>query len=377
MTAPTAAPLRTWITERLSREISQSIERLRRSDDVRHVALMPDVHLAKEVCVGAVVATKQLIYPEAVGGDIGCGMAALAIHANASVISDERAAANLLAGLYEHVPANRHRRRAELPCCLESSGLSDARLQHLAERDGRVQLGTLGRGNHFVEFQADQDGRLWVMIHSGSRAMGQAIIEHHLRTAQRADSGLRFLSCEEGSGPLYLSDAEWARTYARENRLAMLTAIERLLQRLFNVTTDWDSLIHCDHNHVRRERHQDTLLWVHRKGAQSAMDNEPGIVPGSMGTVSFHTSGRGCADALTSCSHGAGRRLSRSEARQQVSGKAFARQVGRLWFDHRQMAKLRDEAPAAYKDIRAVMRAQKDLVRIVRELRPVLCHKGV
>jgi tRNA-splicing ligase RtcB len=370
------ARLTTWLFEPLAPDVTRSVDRLRHAPDVRHMAMMPDVHLARDVCIGAVVATESLIYPAAVGGDIGCGMIALAFAADASLLHDEKAAAKVLSGLYERVPSNKHRKPRELPDRLRETPLSDSRLQRLASRDGRVQFGTLGRGNHFLEFQADQDGRLWGMIHSGSRAMGQAIMAHHLEATQHAATGLKSLHSAEGSGPLYLADAHWARAYAGANRLAMLSAVTRLLHDLFGVASDWDSLIHCDHNHVQQEPHFGKTLWVHRKGAQSAYVDQPGIVPGSMGAASFHTMGRGCQDALMSCSHGAGRRLSRTEARQQVSGREFARQVGKLWYDHRRAAKLRDEAPSAYKDIRQVMRAQRDLTRIIRELRPLLTYKG-
>ncbi|MDC0935730.1 RtcB family protein [Pirellulales bacterium] len=371
-----SAPLTTWLAEPLSKEVTLSVERLRCSDDVQHVALMPDAHLAKDVCIGAVVATKDLVYPAAVGGDIGCGMAALSFDAEAAVLDDERAAAKILSGLYEHVPANKHRTPRDMPKTIDTNALSDSRLQRLAKREGRVQLGTLGRGNHFLEFQSDVDGKLWVMIHSGSRAMGQGIMTHHLKHTRQSASGLKWLHSNEENGSAYLEDAEWARAYARENRTAMLGAVTQLLLKLFGVAPECESIIHCDHNHVQQEVHQGETLWIHRKGAQSACENEPGIIPGSMGSASFHTLGRGYGKALSSCSHGAGRQLSRMEARRRVSGKEFARQVGKLWYDHRRAAKLRDEAPSAYKDIRKVMKAQRGLTRIVRELQPLLTYKG-
>jgi len=377
MTHTHLAPLTTWLTDPLSKEVSQSVERLRRSDDVGQVALMPDVHLAREVCIGAVVATTELIYPSAVGGDIGCGMAALGFNAEASVIDDERSAAKILSGLYEFVPANKHRQPRDLPESLSISSISDSNLQRVAKRDGRVQLGTLGRGNHFLEFQAEDDGRLWVMVHSGSRAVGQAVMERYQRSATAGTTGLKWLNTAEGQGQAYLADANWARKYASENRLTMLKAVTQLLQNLFGITAEWDSLVHCDHNHVQRELHDGELRWIHRKGAQSAKPDEPGIVPGSMGAPSFHTIGRGCEAALMSCSHGAGRKLSRTEARRTIGVKEFARQVGGLWFDHRRTVKLRDEAPSAYKDIRKVMKTQRVLTRAIRELRPVLTYKGI
>lgn len=370
------APLSAWAIQRLPTEVDAAVDRLRAAEDVAHVAIMPDVHVAADVCIGAVVATQTLLYPQAVGGDIGCGMAALAFDLEADALDDERAAASMLAGLYEHVPSNRLRRAQELPVALAPSQLTDARLGKLATRDGAVQLGTLGRGNHFLEFQADSAGRLWALVHSGSRAMGQSITAHHLARAAPTPSKLAALHASDESGRAYLADLAWGRAYAAESRLAMLRAVERLVGSLFATAADWDSLVHSDHNHVRQEAHGDRQLWVHRKGAQPASDGAPGIVPGSMGTPSFHTVGRGCAAALESCSHGAGRRLSRAEARRAVSEKEFARQVGRLWYDRRRAETLRDEAPAAYNDIRLVMRAQQELTKIVRELRPLLSYKG-
>lgn len=371
------ATLAAWLPEAMQPEVAQSIDRLRRLEDVCQVAVMPDVHLARDVCVGTVVATSRLIYPAAVGGDIGCGMLALAFDAEAGVIDDERAAAKLLAGLQIAVPSNKHRQRRTLPEGLRQLSLSHRNLERLAERDGRVQLGTLGRGNHFLEFQADQDGRLWVMIHSGSRAVGQAITEHHRRQGEDAHVGLKCLDGESDLGRAYLFDHDWARAYAAENRLAMLDAVLELMRMLFGVSGDWATLVHGDHNHVRRETHEGRVLLVHRKGAQSARADEPGVIPGSMGATSYNTRGRGCPGALASCSHGAGRQLSRAAALQQVSVKQFSREIGRLWCDRRLVSRLREEAPSAYKDIRAVMRAQRELTRIERELRPILTYKGV
>jgi tRNA-splicing ligase RtcB (3'-phosphate/5'-hydroxy nucleic acid ligase) len=370
------APVKVWLSHPLPTDVSDSVDRLRRSDDVQKVAIMPDVHLSQEVCVGAVVATSRLIYAAAVGGDIGCGMLALGFEADATTIDNERNAATILAALYEHVPSNKHRHARDLPDSLDTSLLTSPYLQRLAGRDGRVQFGTLGRGNHFLEFQADHNNGLWVMIHSGSRAVGQAVATLHLERAVRSQAGLMHLDSTEDAGAAYLADMRWARAYAAENRLAMLTAVVDIIGKHFNIAADWNSLIHCDHNHVQREQHDGRTLWVHRKGAQSAAVDEPGVIPGSMGTASFHVAGRGCADSFTSCSHGAGRAFSRSEARQRVGRKDFSRQLGDVWYDHRKAEALRDEAPAAYKDIRQVMKSQRDLTRVVRELRPVLNYKG-
>lgn len=372
--------VRCWLTEPLARDVAMSVEKLAAAEDVQHVAVMPDVHLAGDVCIGTVLATSNSIYPAAVGGDIGCGMAAVAFDAEADFVSDELGAASVLAGLYKRVPSNRHPGATMadgLPSMLETSSLSDPRLNKLKHRDGRVQFGTLGRGNHFLEFQADHENRLWLMVHSGSRAMGQAITAHHLRSATPSTGGLLYFDASTEAGRAYLDDVAWARNYARQNRLAMVGAVCSLMAELFGSAADESSLIESDHNHVRRETHFGKQLWIHRKGAQSARLDEPGIIPGSMGTSSFHVAGRGCADALVSSSHGAGRKLARTDARRSIGRRQFHREMQAVWFDHRRADALRDEAPSAYKDIHAVMRAQKELTRIVRELQPLLSYKGV
>lgn len=373
------AVLRAWLADPLGSDVRQSIDKLVQTDDVQYVAVMPDVHLAGEVCVGIVLATAELIYPAAVGGDIGCGMAALPLDASADLLASDVRAARLLEALYERIPGNKHGRATmpTLPKELLLTPLSHPSLEKLKGRDGRVQLGTLGRGNHFLEFQADEQDRLWLMVHSGSRAMGQAITAWHLSRATPAGRNqLPALDAGTPEGAAYLHDVSWAARYARENRRAMIIAAAECVERLFGTSWDESTLVDTDHNHVRREEHFGHVWLVHRKGAQSARDGEVGIVPGSMGTASFHVTGRGVVEALASCSHGAGRRLSRGEARSRIGTRQLAQQMRHVWFDHRRADALRDEAPLAYKDVHAVMRAQKELVRIERQLRPLLSYKG-
>lgn len=374
-----AADVYRWLAEPMPQDVAASIERLASSADVRHVAVLPDVHLAADVCIGTAVATSQLLYPAAIGSDIGCGIAAVKFHSDSDWLSDERAAAGLLARLYQCVPSNRHSKATmpdALPETLTAAPLSDERLEKQKSRDGRVQFGTLGRGNHFIEFQTDQQNQLWLMVHSGSRGMGKAISAFHQRNAVTTHSGLCCLDAETPAGVAYLNDVRWAQAYAAENRRAMISAIAEALAGLVDIEIDASTLVQSDHNHVRRERHFGQWFWVHRKGTQSAQNDEPGIIPGSMGSTSFHVAGRGCEPSLHSSSHGAGRQRSRSEARRTVSARDLQRQMAGIWFDHRAVAALRDEAPSAYKDIHAVMRAQRSLTRIVRELRPRLSYKA-
>jgi tRNA-splicing ligase RtcB len=308
-------------------------------------------------------------------------MAAIRFHGSADLLSTETAAARLLAGLYRLVPTMRHARATmptSLPEPLASMPLSHPALERLKPRDGRVQLGTLGRGNHFLEFQRDEDDALWVLVHSGSRGLGQAVSAHHAEVARPLpkSAGLYGFEAESPEGEAYLADAAWAEHYAEANRAAMIGAATGLMRELFDVAAEEASFLNVNHNHVRREVHCGERLWVHRKGAMPAHADAPGVIPGSMGTASFYVVGRGCEAALCSSSHGAGRAKSRTEAAQSIGEKQLLREMSGIWFDQRRVHALRDEAPSAYKDIRAVMRAQRELTRIVRELRPVLSYKG-
>lgn len=377
----TSAAVFRWLAQPLPQDVARSIERLASADDVQHIAVMPDVHLSGDVCVGLAVATTHLIYPAAVGGDIGCGMAALPLLAEAEILRDGRQAMALLQELRKRIPSIRHSRRTmpiALSARLASHPLSHPRLEKLKLRDGLVQLGTLGRGNHFAELQADDEGGLWLMLHSGSRGMGQAISQHHLALASagKLPNSLVSLEAAADEGRAYLADAAWAIAYAEQSRIAMIRAICEVIAELFRIEADESRLIHCNHNHVRQEMHSGRLFWVHRKGALPASEGLPGIIPGSMGAASYHVSGRGCRQALCSSSHGAGRALSRGEAMKKISVRQLEREMKGVWFDSHLADRLRDEAPSAYKEIGAVMRAQKELTRIERRLRPLLSFKG-
>ncbi len=369
-----------WLTEPPTPEVKGALARLTSMADIRHVAVMPDVHLSHQFCIGTVVASNARLYPQAVGGDIGCGMMAIAFDVSTKdLFAQQNRAAVILRAFEELIPKNRHSSRTlpnRFPSELDLKDLSDERLVKSILRDGRVQLGTLGRGNHFVELQRDEHDRLWLMLHSGSRAAGQRLSDFHLERCQTGRYGLLWLEADSANGQAYLNDVEWARKYAHLNRSRMLESVAITLEELFRVPCDASTLISCDHNHVGRETHFEKRLWIHRKGALRADPGETGVIPGSMGTASFHVTGRGCARALRSSSHGAGRTMSRGEARRVVGTRQLKQQMGEVFFDHRLSSRLRDEAPASYKDITRVMRAQRELTRIDRRLQPVLSYKG-
>ena len=372
--------MKMWTAEPPESAVRQTLERLVRAPDVARIAVMPDVHLAAGVSNGVAVATRRLIYPAAVGGDIGCGYALVAFDGVAAPLRRRNVAEAVLEAFPHAVPVMRHRRRDGLPEFTEAfspESLSAPELFAQAAGDGRLELGTLGRGNHFLEFQEADDGRLWLMVHSGSRAMGQHVAAFHTSRATSAGGGLAWLDAETEPGQAYLRDVAWARAYAAESRRRMLAAAADVVANVLVIQADWTTLLNTDHNHIQRERIGSDEFWVHRKGANRAADGVLNVIPGSMATTTYHVVGHGNVDSLLSSSHGAGRRLSRSAARARIRRSDLARQLADVWIDPRCVPRLAEEAPAAYKDVDAVMRAQRDLVKIARRLRPVVCYKGV
>jgi tRNA-splicing ligase RtcB len=369
------APIHHWVVEPPPPDVAQALSRLAATEDVRHIAVMPDVHLARGVCIGTVVGTGRRLFPEAVGGDIGCGVATVALDVDATRLADPAPAAAVLTGLARAVPRTRHASaHAALPDDLAARPLSAPRLTRARDRVGRLQFGTLGRGNHFLELQRDAAGALWITVHSGSRGIGNAIRDHHTDGAEQS-RGLAFLDAESEAGAAYLSDMAWALDYAAASRRRMLDAASQVVSDVLGAALRRDTYVDCHHNTVYREDHGGGALWVHRKGAIAAGDGVLGLIPGSMGSATFHTAGRGHPDALASSSHGAGRVMSRTEARRRVTVRALHEQMTGVWFDHRRSRALCDEAPAVYRDIGAVMRAQSALTRILRAVTPVLSYK--
>ncbi len=307
-------------------------------------------------------------------------MCALAFAADADVLDDAHAAAQVLAALYEVAPAKRHHRALAPPFPQELLDLplspSLASLKR-TRGDAHLQLGTLGGANHFLELQANtSSSQLWLMIHSGSRNAGQVVYQHHVPAATRTAAGLQAFPADSPAGQAYLQDMAWARRYAAANRAALAQATARALEQALGIAPLQGTFLDADHNHLAHETHFGRLLFVHRKGAQAAALDQPGLIPGSMATTSVHTLGRGCPDALASSSHGAGRTLSRNQARRAISTAALKQQLRGIWYDHRVADTLREEGPDAYRDLSAVLHAQHDLTRVVRTLRPVLSYKS-
>jgi tRNA-splicing ligase RtcB len=207
MNESSLASIQTWLTAPMTHDVSEAIERLRRAPDVQQIAVMPDVHLATDVCVGVVVATSRLIYPQAVGGDIGCGMLAVGFDVDATALANPGIAGQVLAGLGRAVPSHRRNRRAAIaPSDVLATALSHPSLDAIRRTDGVLEFATLGSGNHFIELQSDDDGRLWLMVHSGSRGIGPAIRDHHVAHAEAVGSALRALDATREHGAMYLQD---------------------------------------------------------------------------------------------------------------------------------------------------------------------------
>lgn len=347
-----------------------------------HVAAMPDVHYGMGATVGSVVAMKDAVAPAAVGVDIGCGMAAIRTNLRASELPDSLKA--LRDDLEAAIPVGFEAHREPLqeaevwPLWKEFERLTP-KVQGLLRR-ARCQLGTLGGGNHFLELCLDTEQGVWLMLHSGSRNIGKELAEIHIAKAKKLahnrslpDRDLAVFLAGTAEMKAYRKDLFWAQEYARENRERMAALAEGVLRRHFPRLAV-EERITCHHNYVAEEVHFGEEVLVTRKGAIRAGRGELGIIPGSMGTRSYIVRGRGSADSFESASHGAGRRMSRGDAKRRFTVKDLRAQTEGI--ECRKDGGVLDEIPGAYKDIDQVMADQQDLVEIVAELRQVLCVKG-
>ncbi|MEX1362780.1 MAG: RtcB family protein [Nannocystaceae bacterium] len=366
----------------------------------RWVAAMPDVHVGAGSTIGSVIPTKGAIIPAAVGVDLGCGMMAVRTSLRAVDLPDSLGHAR--GAIEQAVPHGRtsdSRRRDRGAWGSPPSAVAKAWAGTLAERfetitdkhpkiaksNNLVHLGTLGTGNHFIELCLDEADDVWVMLHSGSRGVGNRIGSYFIALAKEEmkrwfvnlpDANLAYFP--EGTEHFedYCEAVGWAQDYARINRELMMAHVLRALQGLgglppFEVR---DSAVNCHHNYVARERHYGEDVWVTRKGAVRAGRDELGIIPGSMGTRSYIVRGKGNPESFCSCSHGAGRAMSRTEAKRRFTVADHVAATEGI--ECRKDASVIDETPGAYKSIDDVMNAQSDLVEVVHTLRQVVCVKG-
>jgi tRNA-splicing ligase RtcB len=358
-----------------------------------HVVAMPDVHAGIGTTVGSVIATHRAVIPAAVGVDIGCGMIATRTSLGADRL-DERTLKRIFDQITRDIPVGRDQ-HAEGRALTEAAAPFEQTLKKILNRHPQLgkrfprtqnwvrQIGTLGGGNHFIEICLDEAGRVWAMLHSGSRGIGNAIGTYFIELARcdmarnavhLPDRDLAYL--EEGAVHFddYVEAVSWAQSYAARNRQAMMDLVLAGLRRHlpeFEVTGE---VVNCHHNYVERERHFGKNVWVTRKGAIRAREGDFGIIPGSMGAKSYIVRGKGSEESFSSCAHGAGRRMSRSAARKAFTAGDLARQTEGVVC--RKDKHVVDEIPAAYKSIDEVMANQSDLVDVVHVLKQVICVKG-
>jgi len=358
-----------------------------------HLAAMPDVHAGKGATVGSVIPTKGAIIPAAVGVDIGCGMNAIRLSINANDLPDNMRA--IRSAIEEAVPVgyNMHKydRARESTIRALAGGLDSIIRKHkkiysMQKKPYQTwirQIGTLGGGNHFIELCLDENQDVWVMLHSGSRGIGNVIGQYFIALAKK-DMGQHIVNLPDKDlayftqGAKYFDDyveaVEWGQDYAMANRREMMHFILNTLRkklRKFGITKE---AINCHHNYVSREHHFGEDVFVTRKGAISAKEGELGIIPGSMGAKSFIVKGKGNPQSFCSCSHGAGRKMSRSAAKRQFDIDDVSQQTKGV--ECRKDKGVIDEIPAAYKDIDQVMEHQSDLVEVVHTLKQIVCVKG-
>ncbi|VAW72861.1 RNA-2',3'-PO4:RNA-5'-OH ligase [hydrothermal vent metagenome] len=358
-----------------------------------HVAAMPDVHVGRGATVGSVIPTYKAIIPAAVGVDIGCGMNAVRLSLKAKDLPDNLRKVRMEIEAAVPVGFEMHKvdRARDSTIRALSTGLHDVLARSPKVLSGQKrshqtwirQLGSLGGGNHFIEICVDENEDVWVMLHSGSRGVGNTMGQYFINLAKKdalrnnlrlPDKDLAYF--EEGAEHFeqYVQAVNWAQDYAMANRREMMYLIVKVLKKQFPDFHLTKEAINCHHNYVTKENHFDASVYVTRKGAISAREGELGIIPGSMGARSYIVRGLGNKESFCSCAHGAGRRMSRTAARKKFLRADMEQQTKGI--ECRKDSGVIDEIPAAYKDIDEVMENQNDLVEIVHTLHQVVCIKG-
>lgn len=386
---PSSRPVRIW-TDDIDEAALQQLRNLASMPfiDSHGVVAMPDVHVGIGATVGSVIATDKAIIPAAVGVDIGCGINAVQLSLHANDLPDNLRPIRLQ--IERDIPlgpggAHKHKNMPSFDTALQN-GLKRITDRHpkLERHHAQRQIGTLGSGNHFIEVCLDENDSVWVMLHSGSRGIGNLIGRYFIEKAKRhmenlgiqlPDSNLAYLPDDTQNFKDYVEAVQWAQDYAFENRRVMMdrtiAALRRHIKQPFHITQE---AINCHHNYVEQENHFGRNLWVTRKGAIRAGAGDLGVIPGSMGQRSYIVRGKGNLDSYCSCAHGAGRKYSRTAARQHFQVDDLIQQTEGV--ECRKDNAVLDELPSAYKDIDEVMANQKDLVEVLHTLKQVICVKG-
>jgi tRNA-splicing ligase RtcB len=375
-----------WVNHDLSLDEQNMLRNVSRLPCLyKHVALMPDAHLGIGSMVGSVVATKEAVIPATVGVDIGCGMAAIKTPFKSGILDGK-------------LKELRHEIERSIPVGFNAHKESDWDASRWAgwetfdelhkgvqdrQKKAMLQMGTLGGGNHFIEVCLDTEDNVWLMLHSGSRNIGKEIAERHIATAKTLhrlnelpDPNLAYFIQGTEEFQNYWKDLEWAQGYAMMNRQVMMKRLLKSFNRMFNKQKEFrpEIAVNCHHNYVALEEHFGEKVFITRKGAINAEAGRFGIIPGSMGAKSFIIKGLGNPQSYNSCSHGAGRKMSRTAAKKRFTREDLERMTKGV--ECRKDSGVIDEIPGAYKNIDEVMRNQSDLVEVVAELKQVVCVKG-
>jgi tRNA-splicing ligase RtcB len=384
----TPKPVLSWANHELGFEETHMAKNVASLPFVyKHVALMPDVHLGKGALVGSVIATKDAIIPAAVGVDIGCGMCAIKLPFIASDL--EGKLKKIRSEIEANIPVGFNENKDIETKVTNWQGWQDFKDLHsgVQRLEGKAikQLGSLGGGNHFIELCLDTEDQVWLMLHSGSRHIGNQLADCHIKTGKQLaklanlrlpDPDLAYFVAGTPEFDAYWHDLQWAQSYARFNRDVMMSRFKAIVEKHLNggKATKPLLIVNCHHNYAEKETHFGEDVYVTRKGAVRATENDYGIIPGSMGAKSFIVKGKGNHDSFCSCSHGAGRKMSRSQAKKRFDVHDLIQQTEGI--ECRKDSGVVDEIPSAYKSIEEVMNQQTDLVEVVATLKQVVCVKG-
>ncbi len=379
-------PIKLWLDDIEEGALQQARNLANLPFAFHHVAIMADAHFGYGMPIGGVLATEDVVIPNAVGVDIGCGVCAMQTSLEEI---DRETLKNILALIRQEIPTGfKHHRRKQNTSLLPGFAGETRELQVVAEQfeNARTQLGTLGGGNHFIEIQQGSNNRIWIMVHSGSRNLGYQVAGYYNKLAAQLNRKwksaidpkwqLAYLPLDSEAGQAYFAEMHYCVEFALHNRLAMMERIADIFHTLCAGVSFTDP-INIAHNYAAKENHFGRDLMVHRKGATRAFKDEQGIIPGSQGTKSFIVRGKGNRESFCSCSHGAGRKLGRKEAQRRLrfeEEKAFLEQQNIL--HGIRSKKDLDEAAGAYKDIHTVLANQSDLVEIDITLQPLAVIKG-
>jgi len=380
-------PVKMWLDEPEEGALKQALNLANLPFAFKHICLMPDAHQGYGMPIGGVMAATNVIVPNAVGVDIGCGMCAVKTNIEADGL-ERNQLTQIMSGIRELIPLgfDHHKERQDESLMPQGYNLDELVVVKRQYFAALKQIGTLGGGNHFIELQRSGDGYLWIMVHSGSRNFGLQVAEYYNKAAKKLNAlyyssvdpkaDLAFLPFETDEAHVYYKEMKYCTEYALANRKLMMERIQQVVSAML-IGVIYEPIINIAHNYATWETHFDTKVMVHRKGATSAKPGETGIIPGSQGTKSYIVEGLGNTNSFMSCSHGAGRVMSRAAAIRNLDLDEEKRKLDELGIIHsiRNKSDL-EEAASAYKDISQVMAFQSDLVEIKVELSPLAVIKG-